>query len=99
MAKDYAKPFYNSSAWRRCRAAFISSRMAIDGGMCQYCGETTGYIVDHADEITPSNINDPETTLNHDNLRYVCLDCHNRKTIQGKPVYRFTPSGEVVPVE
>lgn len=82
MAKDYAKGFYKSRAWQRCRAAFISEREAIDGGLCQHCGCKRGYIVDHIVEIEPDNINNPEITLNHDNLQYLCLECHNTKTFQ-----------------
>lgn len=80
MAKDYARGFYKSRAWQRCRAAFISEREAIDGGLCQHCGCKRGYIVDHIVEIDPDNINDPGITLNHDNLQYLCLECHNTKT-------------------
>lgn len=80
MAKDYARGFYKSRAWQRCRAAFIGEREAIDGGLCQHCGCKRGYIVDHIVEIDPDNINDPEITLNHDNLQYLCLECHNTKT-------------------
>jgi hypothetical protein len=39
-----------------------------------------GYIVDHIEELTPANITDPNIALNHDNLQYLCLDCHNSKT-------------------
>lgn len=80
MAKEFAKPFYNSKAWKQCRESFISKRISVDGGMCQCgCGEL-GYIVDHMEEITPENINDPDITLNHENLQYLTLECHNTKT-------------------
>jgi hypothetical protein len=38
-----------------------------------------GYIVHHKVLLTPSNINDPNTTLNHDKLEHVCVECHNRE--------------------
>ena len=80
MAKPYAKSFYNSSPWLRCRESYISKVH----GLCEHCldrGEhIPGYIVDHIEEITPENINDPYITLNHDNLQYLCLACHNTKT-------------------
>ena len=96
MAREFAKPFYNSGAWRRCRAAFIAERVAIDGGLCQRCGQELGYIVHHKIWLTPENIDNPDITLNHKNLEYVGLVCHN-KIEEGEeaPRYRFTPEGQV----
>lgn len=80
MAKDYAKQFYNSKAWKNCRESYISKVH----GLCEHCLELDkhipGYIVDHIIEISPSNIDDPGITLNHENLQYLCLACHNTKT-------------------
>lgn len=53
--------------------------------MCEHCKEVHGYIVDHIVEITPQNIDNPDITLNHENLQYLCLPCHNTKTF-GKAV-------------
>lgn len=78
MAHDYARPFYDSKAWQDCKVSFIANRIAIDGGMCQVCHEQVGYIVHHKIEITPENINDNSVTLNHNNLLYVCHECHNK---------------------
>jgi len=79
IAKPYAKKFYNSKQWINCRASYISTVH----GLCERCLEddkhVPGYIVDHVVEITPSNIDDVEITLNHDNLQYLCLNCHNTK--------------------
>lgn len=82
MAKDYAKKFYKSKAWQRCRASFIAERESIDGGLCEHCKKKRGYIVDHIKEITPENINDVSITLDHKNLQYLCLECHNTKTFK-----------------
>jgi 5-methylcytosine-specific restriction protein A len=73
--KPFAKKFYKSKAWRKCRESYIPKVF----GICEHCGDP-GYILDHIEEITPENINDPEITLNHENLQYLCLACHNRKT-------------------
>ena len=35
MAREFAKKFYNSKAWRKCRATYIEHRVAVDGGMCE----------------------------------------------------------------
>lgn len=80
MAKDYAKKFYKSKAWQRCRASFIGKRQTVDGGLCQHCKSKRGYIVDHIVEISPDNIDDVDIILNHNNLQYLCLECHNTKT-------------------
>lgn len=80
--KEYARKFYKSKAWQRCRASFVGKRRSIDGGLCEHCGKRQGYIVDHIEEITPENINDINITLNHENLQYLCLECHNTKTFK-----------------
>lgn len=76
-----AKKFYNSTAWRKCRTSYINSLVDVH---CEHCQFNHGYIVDHIEEININNITDPMITLNHDNLQYLCLDCHNKKTF-GKP--------------
>lgn len=77
MAKIWAKKLYNSVAWKNCRASYIAKVF----GLCEGkdCGKP-GYIVDHIIELTPENINDVDITLNHNNLQYLCLECHNTKT-------------------
>jgi hypothetical protein len=77
MAKEFAKPFLNSKAWKQCRSGFISERRRIDGGVCQVCRENLGYIVHHKTLLTPQNIQDPEVSLNWDNLSYECKRCHD----------------------
>lgn len=77
MAKDFAKKFYASDAWKACRSGFIAKRMAIDGGMCEVCHEHPGMIVHHIEHLSPRNIHNPEITLNEDNLQYVCKHCHD----------------------
>ncbi|SDO79636.1 HNH endonuclease [Halobacillus aidingensis] len=46
--------------------------------MCERCG-APGDIVHHKEYITPGNIHDPNITLNHENLEYLCQTCHNRE--------------------
>ena len=77
MAKEWAKRFYKSKAWQQTRAAYISKRVSIDGGMCEVCGKHLGYIVHHITELTPRNISDAKISLGMDNLMYVCKDCHD----------------------
>lgn len=79
MAKEFAKVFYKSREWRRCRESYIAGRKAIDGGMCEICHERLGYYVHHKVLLTPSNITDPMISLNHELLKYVCKPCHDRE--------------------
>lgn len=89
MAKDYTGNFYNSKAWLSCRESFISKRVAIDGGKCERC-DKAGKIVHHIKYITPTNINNPDITLNHDNLEYLCDYCHK---VEHKQAYNVTQDG------
>lgn len=70
--KPFAKIFYKSKAWKDCRNGYFKSRF----GLCERCA-APGKIVHHKKYITPENINDPDITLNHENLELLCQDCHN----------------------
>ena len=101
MAKEFAKRFYNSEKWKRCRAAYIKLRQGIDGGLCETCHEEPGYIVHHRIELTPENINDPEIALDFHNLKFDCHNCHNKEghgkgNIPGLADYIITEDGEVI---
>ena len=78
VAKDWAKSFYKSKAWRDCRHAYFISRH----GLCERCGGP-GLIVHHRIYLTPQNINDPNVTLNWDNLELVCATCHQHEHFEG----------------
>lgn len=84
MAKEYAKTFYQSKAWKKCRASYIKS----DNGLCERCLTKDkivfGDIVHHKKNITPRNINDVSITLDHNNLEYLCIDCHNKEHMSGE---------------
>lgn len=72
MAKEFAKKFYKSKEWKRCREAYIKSVF----GLCQKCSKP-GVIVHHKKHLTPTNINDYEVSLGFENLELLCLECHN----------------------
>lgn len=98
MAKEFAKAFYKSKAWQRCRAAYGASV----GWLCEDCLKdgryTPGRIVHHRETLTPENINDPDIALGWDNLKLVCEDCHGREHRREQTMrYRFDDSGEVAP--
>ena len=68
--------FYTTRAWRKCREAFLKSK----GGICEVCF-SKGLIepavhVHHKTVITPENLDNPQITLNHDNLMALCEECH-----------------------
>lgn len=102
MAREFAKSFYNSKAWQRCRAAYISHRKSVDGGMCETCHEKPGYIVHHKTELTLENINNPDIALGFSNLKYDCHECHNkehgknRDEVLGLVQYTFGQNGEML---
>ena len=74
MAKDWAIDFYNSKAWEDCRLAFMRSKFFI----CERCGGAAT-IAHHKTYLTPANINNPDITLNWENLELLCQDCHNKE--------------------
>jgi 5-methylcytosine-specific restriction endonuclease McrA len=74
IMKPWAEQFYKSKAWRDCRDAYFVSKF----GLCEKCGRP-GLIVHHKIKLNPQNINNPDITLNWDNLELLCLDCHNRE--------------------
>ena len=75
----WAKSFYNSKAWQRCREAYIQKRMHIDGGVCEVCRREQGYIVHHIIPLTKENISNPLIALDHGNMRYECKGCHDEE--------------------
>ena len=85
VAQSFATAFYNSAAWERCRKSYLIKPLStplgiVPPGMCERCfwrGELIpAKIVHHKVHLTPQNVTDPETTLNHDNLQRLCQDCH-----------------------
>lgn len=101
MAQEWAKAFYKSEKWKRCRNAFIQYRIMIDGGLCQECKSKPGYIVHHRVILTADNIKDPEVSLNHEQLEYVCKDCHDLFEGHGlnkgiKPLCIFDENGQPI---
>jgi len=102
MAHDYARSFYKSRAWQLCRASYIAERQSVDGGLCERCHRQPGYIVHHEVHITPANISNPDVTLNHDNLEYVCKACHDEAhgycgNQKEKPRCEFDEKGNPIP--
>lgn len=95
MAREFAKAFYKSKAWRETRATYFAGKF----GLCERCGRP-GYIVHHKTKLTPWNINNPMITLAWDNLELLCLDCHNREHSEAPTVegLRFDENGDLVEI-
>lgn len=95
MAKDFAKAFYSSRAWRDCRAAYRKSV----GGLCERCAAkgliVAGEIVHHKEYITPENLTDPAVALSFDNLELLCRECHEREHRQKEKRYTVDDCGRV----
>ena len=94
--KEYAERFYSSKAWQKTRAAYARSV----GGLCENCMKkgiyTPGEIVHHIEHITPDNIENPEVTMNWDNLMLLCRDCHAQMHDRRKRRYKLDELGRVV---
>lgn len=74
MARKFAKSFYNSKAWKDCQKAYKAYRL----GICERCGSPDGTEVHHKTELNEENINDPNVSLNFDNLELLCKTCHSK---------------------
>lgn len=87
--------FYQSHAWKRCRAAYIASV----GGLCERCKAmgiiNAGRVVHHKVELTPQNYTDPAIAYGFDNLMLVCQECHEQIHKGVKP-YRWTTDGKLI---
>lgn len=79
MAREFSRGFYKTAAWKTCRDSYWRQK----GGLCEDCLErgiiTPGEEVHHLEELTPDNIGNPAVTLNYDNLRLLCHNCHMRR--------------------
>ena len=77
--QPWAEAFYKSSAWKHTRAVAIKR----DAYLCQDCLKlgriTAAEEVHHIQPLTPDNINDPDISLNLDNLVSVCRECHQAR--------------------
>lgn len=113
MARDFAKKFYQSTRWKRTRAAYMRSIVKVDGklcpaGLCEKCfkrGFTqTADLVHHKEHITPENIDNPAITVSFDNLERLCRQCHAEEHPEvyeseyDKPRVAFDAEGNVIPL-
>lgn len=95
MSKEFARGFYSSEAWNRCRAAYKKSV----GGLCEQCLMSgminPGEIVHHKVPLTPFNVEVPEVTLNWQNLELLCREHHAEMHRKCKKRYSVDEFGKV----
>lgn len=93
--REFARAFYSSQSWRDCRESYARSKRYL----CEDCLAkglyTPGEIVHHIINLTPENINDPNVTMNFDNLRLVCRKCHGEEHSQRDRRYVIDEQGKV----
>lgn len=79
MAREFAKQFYRSKEWENVRDGILMR----DKYMCVKCGAPAEE-VHHKTHLSPENINDPNITLNPDNLASLCKSCHFKEHYKDK---------------
>ena len=98
MAKPYAKGFYSSKAWQKCREGYYRKV----GGLCEICLAKgiykPGEIVHHKIHINPDNMT-PEILTDFSNLQLVCRECHEQihDLHQRNRRYTIDGAGRVTP--
>lgn len=80
--------FYKTKTWKNISALYKLSKH----GICERCGGI-GEIVHHKHYITSKNINEPEVTMNFDNLELLCRTCHNQEHFSSND---FDADGNIV---
>lgn len=102
MSTGTRKLFYHSAAWKRARASYIAYREAIDGGLCEICNRNVGDTVHHVIWLTDERLADLNISLNQDNFKLVCRDCHAQikdpDKRPGTDRYIFDENGDVIGV-
>ena len=99
MAKEFSKAFYNSKKWKDCRNAFINMKF----GICERCGQPNSKQVHHKIYLSPDNINNPDVSLNFNNLELLCDTCHQNEHYKKYSAvqigYKFNEYGELVKIK
>ena len=97
MAREWARKFYRSKAWRTLRAEVLHR----DLYSCEECGGRATE-VHHAIPLTPANIDDPTVALNPALLHSLCHDCHAAITLGRADCadgFFFDADGQLTPRE
>ena len=78
------KTFYKSKQWESFRNQLINERYDDNGYIvCADCGKPIvrryDIIAHHIEELTEDNVNDVTVSLNPDNIKLICFNCHNKE--------------------
>jgi 5-methylcytosine-specific restriction endonuclease McrA len=100
MAREFAKKFYNSKQWIKCRELYKQSV----NRLCERCLKRGKYVlgdeVHHKIHLSPNNINNPDITLSFENLELLCSSCHSKEHMSKYDVVRddvmFDSNGNLV---
>ena len=95
MAKEFAKTFYQSKAWKIRRAEVLRR----DLFTCHDCDGRANE-VHHIVELSPQNIHDERVALGMDNLMSLCRDCHGARTKKSGDLlegFTFDADGQPIP--
>ena len=93
--------FYVSWTWRKCRKAFAESK----GNLCERClsrgiiepGSTDRPLeVHHKIPLNDQNINNPNVSLNWENLELLCKSCHDEERERKPKRWKIAPDGSVI---
>ena len=94
--KDWQLWLYPTKQWAACRDAYARSK----GLLCELClleGKTTaGEIVHHKIHVNASNVDDPNITLNWDNLQLLCREHHAQVHKRVPTRYKIDEMGRVI---
>lgn len=100
MSYGKRERFYHSMAWKKARGAYLSARIAVDGGLCEVCRDKIGDTVHHKTWLTDLNVDDPDISLNPENFCLICRGCHAKEKNPEEPLttrYRFGEDGSILP--
>ena len=94
--------FYVSWTWRKCRTAFANSKFnlcerCLANGIIEAGSKDRPLEVHHKIPVTAENVNDPNITLNWNNLELLCKTCHDkeREKQSGAKRWKVSPDGRV----
>ena len=84
MKAGFSSLFYTSKAWLKVSRLYMSSKAYV----CERCGRPAE-ICHHKIYLRPDNIDDPEISLNPDNLECLCRECHIKEHLPKHNVTYF----------
>lgn len=96
--RSIPKSFYDSPAWKACRATYLQQHPLCEDCLMRGIYKPAAH-VHHLVWLDEGNYLDASVSLNHDNLRAVCVDCHNREHAAKAPRrWKVDAAGNVTPL-